>query len=420
MRARLCNFAVAAVLTCSGLTGCGGNNEGVADAAPVSAVQTTTAKVQPLTDVIDAQGVLYPLHQASLAPKVSAPVERFFVNRGSRVHRGQLLAMLSNQDLQASVVAARGAYDQAQAVYDTTTSSTLPEAIQAAEASVATAKSALDDAQKVYDSDENLFRQGAMARNQLSAAGVALTSAKNAYATAEKRLHDLQTSGAAEQRRAAKGQLETAHGQYLSAMAQLQYTKMRSPIDGVVAERTVYEGDIAPAGTPLFIIMNTSKVILRVHIPQNLAARLHVGDKATLHVPGMQITVPAKVTIVSPALDPNSTTVEVWVEADNPRGELTPGTSAEASILAREIPHALVVPDSAVLVSETNTARVMVVGADNTAHSVPVVTGVRHNGMVEILSGLHGGERVIVGGAYGLPDNSKVRVVPAQKNGSAS
>ncbi|MGA7884567.1 MAG: efflux RND transporter periplasmic adaptor subunit, partial [Acidobacteriaceae bacterium] len=216
-------------------------------------------------------------------------------------------------------------------------------------------------------------------------------------------------SGATQQQQAAKGQMESARGQYLAAEAQLAYSELRSPIDGVVTDRAVYPGDVAPAGTPLLTVMDISKVILRLHIPQPEAAQLHLGDPATLEVPGIPGGVPAKVSIISPALDPNSTTVEIWLEADNPHHALAPGTSVTASIVVRKIPNALVVPEAAVLVGEGGKAIVMVVGSDSTAHSTPVTIGVRSGELTQILSGLHPGDQVIVGGAFGLADGTKVK-----------
>ena len=390
--------------------GCSGGKP--SDKAPAVAVQTVIAKIQPIEDVFQGQGVLYPIHQASLAPKVTAPVERFYVNRGSRVHKGELLAVLANKDLSAAVVSARGAYDQALANYEATTSSTLPEAIQAAEAAVANAKSNLANQQRLYRSEMNLYRQGAIPRKQVDATAVTLTQARNGWMTAQKHLQDLKLHGLTQLQRAAKGQMEAAHGQYLNAQAQLGYSEIRSPIDGVVAERSVYEGDIVPAGTPLLIVMDTSKVILRLHIPQSEASQLHLGDPATLQVPGIQGSVPAKVSIISPATDPSSTTVEVWLEADNPHRDLMPGTSVSATIVVRKIPDALVVPESAILVGDNGQKTVMVVGPDSIARSVAVTTGVHEGNFVQILSGLHAGEQVIVTGGFGLPDKSKIKATP--------
>ncbi len=406
------NLCSAAVLAALLLAGCSGVSS-VPDTTPTTAVQTENVQRQPIEDVVRAQGTLYPIRQASLSPKVSAPVEKFYVNRGSAVHPGELLAILANKDLAAGVVSARGAFDQARANYESTTTSTLPEEIQSAEAAVQNAKSDLDRQQRLFESETNLYNEGAIARKQLDATAVALTAARNAWNSAQKHLQLLQSSGAQQQQKAAKGQMEAAQGQLLSAQAQLGYTEIRSPIAGSVADRAVWPGDIAPAGTPLLVIVDISKVVLRIHIPAAEAARLHIGDPATFHVPGMKGTVPAKVNIISPALDPNSTTIEVWLVADNPGEKLAPGISVGASIVVRRVPGALVVPGSAVLVNDEGEARVMTVGADNVAHDQPVVTGIRNNGMVQVVTGLHAGEQVIVSGDFGLPDKSKVKPEPA-------
>lgn len=389
--------------------GCSSGNSGISNATPVVHVQTVIAQEQSINDVITAQGLVYPVKQASLSPKISAPVQRFYVQRGSHVHAGELLATLANQDLAASLVSARGTYDQALANYESTTTSSLPEEIQTAQNTFDNAKASLHAQQQLYDSESRLYQQGAIARNLLDATHVALTNAQSAYENAEKHLHDLKSIGETAQQRAAKGQLETAHGQFLNARAQLAYTEIRSPINGVIADRAVYPGDVAPAGTPLLIVMDTSKIIVRLHIPQEQAARLKLGDPATIQIPGTSTTLDGKVTVLSPALDPNSTTLEVWVEADNPHDALQPGTSVSVSITAKKIPNALVIPETAILAgSNGNSDRVMVVDANSMANSQTVTTGVRQGNLVQILSGLHPGEEVIVTGGYGLPDQSKV------------
>ena len=159
--------------------------------------------------------------------------------------------------------------------------------------------------------------------------------------------------------------------------------------------------------------MDTSSVIARSHIPQDQAALLKLGDKATITVPGEEESIEGKVTVISPALDPNSTTVEVWVKAANPKGRLRPGTSVQISMLARSVPDALVIPAAAVLSAPDGSNYVMVAGSDNKAHQKTVKTGIRQGDQVQILEGLAEGERVITSGAYGLPDNTKIRIEAA-------
>ena len=379
---------------------------------PVVTVQTAAVERGPIQQVITADALLFPRDQAAITPKIVSPVKTFYVNRGSPVHRGQLLAVLENRDLAAAEVENKGAYEQAQAAYGLETSSALPEEWQKSELDLKTAKEAYDAERKVYDSRRILFEQGAMPRKELDASGVSLAQAKAQYDIAEKHLAALQAAGKQDQLKSAKGQLTSAQGKYEGAAAQLAYTEIRSPIDGVVTDRPSYPGETPAPGTPLLTVMDTSSVTARTHIPQSETAALKPGDAATINAPG-GVQVAGKVTLISPALDPNSTTVEVWVEAANPDGRLRPGTAVTLAMVAKTVNDAVTIPASAVLKSAEGAATVMIVSQDR-AHQVAVETGIRQGDRVQITKGLGGNETVIVSGAYGLPDNTQVKLAPAQ------
>jgi multidrug efflux pump subunit AcrA (membrane-fusion protein) len=382
-------------------------------AEPTVGVQVVPVKKATIEQTVMSEAVLYPLAQSAIVPKISAPIKAFYVNRGSKVHAGQLLATLENRDLAAAAQDNQGAYDQAQAAYTIATASTLPEEIQKAQGDTQAAKVALEAEQKLYDSRQDLYKQGALPRKDLDQAAVALTQAKNQYELAQHHLDALMAVSKQQELKSAAGQLQSAKGKYLGAAAQLSYSEIRSPINGVVTDRSLYPGEMAAAGTPLLTVMDTSSVIARAHIPQDQAALLKLGDKATITVPGEEDPIEGKVTVVSPALDPNSTTVEVWVKADNPKGRLRPGTSVQISMLARAVPNALVIPAAAVLTSPDGSNYVMIAGSDNKAHQKTVKTGIKQGDQVQILEGLAEGDRVITSGAYGLPDNTKIRVEAA-------
>jgi len=385
---------------------------------PVVAVQVRPAQRATIEHLVHAEAVLYPIHEAAITPKVSAPVAKFFVQRGSPVRRGQLLAVLENKDLAAAELENKGAYEQAQAAYQSTVKAGLPEEWQKAELDVQASKQALDAAQKVYESRQNLYRQGALPRRDLDQAEVVYVQARNQYDMAQQHLKALQSGGKQQQLKAAAGQLQSAQGKYLGAQAQLNYTEVRSPINGVVADRPLYPGEMASAGTPLITVMDLAQVVARAHIPQEQAALLKAGDPATISAPGMDETVQGKVTVVSPALDPNSTTVEVWVQAANPGQRLRPGSSVKVSMLAAKIPGAIVVPASALLTTPQGETSVMVAGADGRAHQQVVKAGVRQDDEVQIISGVKAGENVITKGGYGLPDNTRVQIEPAGEQSS--
>lgn len=398
--ARLAVLGLAAVCGCS---------KEPAEKEPVVTVQTAPVRRTTIQQVITAGAILFPLNQAAITPKVSAPVRRFYVNRGSKVHRKQLLAILENRDLTATKMESQGSYEQAQAAYQTTTAASLPEEMQKAELDVAATQQALDAARKLHDSRQNLFQQGALPRKSLDEASVALAQASSQYEVAQKHLAGLQAVGHEQGMKAAAGQLTSAKGKYLSAAAQVGYTEIRSPIDGVVTERPLYPGETPPVGTPLLTIMDTSQVIARAHIPQEEAASLKRGDLATVSSPESG-SVAAKVTLVSPALDPNSTTVEVWVQAANPEGKLRPGSTARVSIVAQTVADAVVIPASALLRTPEGATTVMLAGTDGRAHQQTVEAGILHEDELQITKGLKPGDTVITIGAYGLPDNTKVRV----------
>jgi HlyD family secretion protein len=379
---------------------------------PEVTVQASKVEKQSIRQVVRTEAVLFPKNQAAITPKVVAPVKTFYVNRGSRVHAGQLLAVLENRDLAAAETENKGSYQQAQANYGIETSSALPEEWQKAEYDLKAAKEAYDAQQKIYDSRKKLYEEGALPRKDFDSSLVALTQAKSQYEIAAMHMAALQNAGKKQQLKSAEGQLTSAKGKYEGAAALLAYSEVRSPIDGVVTDRPTYTGETPAPGTPLLTVMDISSVIAKAHIPQDQGVQLKPGDAATIQAPG-DIEVVGKVSLVSPALDPNSTTVEVWVEAPNPDGRLRPGTTVMLEMVASTVNDAIVVPASALLKTPQGTTIVMIV-KDGHAQQVEVEAGIHDSDRVQITKGLAGGETVIVRGSYGLPDKTKVKIAEAQ------
>ena len=148
---------------------------------PEVTVQVAKVEKQSIRQVVRTEAVLFPKNQAAITPKVVAPVKTFYVNRGSRVHAGQLLAVLENRDLAAAETENKGSYQQAEANYGIETSSALPEEWQKAEYDLKAAKEAYDAQQKIYDSRKKLYEEGALPRKDFDSSLVALTQAKSQY-----------------------------------------------------------------------------------------------------------------------------------------------------------------------------------------------------------------------------------------------
>ncbi len=386
----------------------------------VVTVQAAKPVVAPISEQIQGDAILSPLAEAALSPKISAPVKKFYAQRGTHVHAGQLLATLEDSDLQATALDNQGAYTAAQATYKQTTSMQMPAATQTAQLDLAQAKANLELNQSIVKSRSQLFEQGAIPGRDLDTAKAALVQAQAAYDTAAQHLRALQSVGSAASGQVAQGDLTSAKGKYLNAEALASYASLRSPIDGVVTDRPLFAGEMAPAGTPLITVMDTSSLIAKLHLSQAVVQRMKVGDKAQVTVPGIRAPLDGEVSLISPALDPGSTTVEVWVKLKNPDGQLKAGTPVHIAIVGRTVPDALQVPTSALLPNPDGSLGVMVVGSDNIANLKTVMVGIRLPDTVQILSGISPQDVVIDTGGYGLQDGTKVKLGAAGDDKSGS
>ena len=360
-------------------------------------VQAAAAKTQTIEDEISTDAILYPHDQAAIVPKVAGPIKKFYVRRGSRVHAGEVLATIEDSDLKGALTESQGAYQQAEATYGS--------AAQSAEHDLKIAKEQFEAAQSVYDSRVSLYKQGAASQKDVQDAQIALSQASNQYGLTQKQYN----------LKSAEGQLTSAKGKLASAQAQVDYTTIVSPIDGVVTDRPFFAGETPPTGVPILTVMDLSKVVARAYLTAAQVAQLHVGDTASLVADNTDAQIEGKVTVVSPALDPNSTTVQLWVEAANPGGRLKPGSTVGLKIVAGTVKEALVVPAEAILTASDNTTSVMVIGQDQVVHRTVIKTGIRQKGEVQVLTGLKAGDQVVTQGAYGLPDGAKVTLsTPAE------
>jgi len=365
-------------------SGCGTKSE--ADTNPTVTVQVDGAEKGTIQRKIVTDAVLYPRDQAAIVPKEVSFVKMWKVDKGSHVKAGELLGELENQDLAGAALKSQGGYAQAQVTYEMQ--------LQKSAQDLKFAKQTLDSAQKLYDSRSELFKQGAISAKDLDDSSIALAQAKNQYDLTQKQ-YDLKAADAA---------VKAAQGDTQASEAALGYTKITSPINGIVTDRPYFPGETPAAGSPIITVMDISQVVAKAHIAQLEASNLKIGDPATITVPGTAIQVKGRVSMVSPAVDPNSTTVEVWVEAPNPKESLRPGMSVRTTMVAQTIKDTVVIPQAALLTSPEGATSVIVLDSDNKPSKKKVKVGIRDDELktVQIADGLAGGERVVTVGAFEL------------------
>jgi len=396
------------------LQGCNKGND--AETAALVTVQAEHPEVGEISEHIMADATLSPVAEAAISPKITAPVRSFYVQRGSKVKKGQLLAVLENRDLNAQELDNQGQYAAAQASFEIETKAQVQEDYHKAELDMGQAKAQLELQQQIVDARRKLLAEGAIPGRDYDTAAAALVQAQAAYDVARNHFDSLKAVSREASLQQAAGQLSSAKGKYLAAQAQVSYSEIRSPITGVVTDRPLFAGETANSGTPLITVMDTSSLMAKVHLAQTVAQQLKVGDEASVLVPSVEKPVPAKVFLVSPALDPGSTTVEVWVRVNNKDGRYKAGTPVRTSIKGKTVAKAVKVPLSAVLTAQDNSKSVMVVGADGVAHKRAVELGVGDGEEVQISTGLEASETVVTTGSYGLDDGTKVKIGKAAED----
>jgi multidrug efflux pump subunit AcrA (membrane-fusion protein) len=373
-------------------------------------VQAEHPTVGPISAEIAADAVLAPLAQAAIVPRISAPIKAELVQRGATVHKGQLLLTLEDRDLRGAALDSRGNLSQAQAAFTASTLATIPEDVQKAQLDVDEAKVNLEVAGRTAEERKRLLKEGAIAGRDVDTAIAAAVQAQAAYDSAAKHLANVEKTTRQTSIDSAQGQLTSAQGKLENAEAQVSFAELRSPIDGVVTDRPLFPGEVAAAGAAVITVMDTRSLIAKLHISQAAAQQLKAGGKAELKIPGVDDPQAATVALISPALDPGSTTVEVWLQLPNPGGRFRVGTPVHATIKGATIQNAVPLPTAAILPADDGSTTVLVVGVDGAAHKRAVQVGLRTTEEVQILSGVTPSDIVVTEGGYGLDDGTKVTV----------
>jgi len=209
----------------------------------------------------------------------------------------------------------------------------------------------------------------------------------------------MQNVGKDEQIRTAQAQVDSARGRLASAQAQVAYAAMPQSPHRCGDGPSALSGRHGHGGGALLTVMDVSKVVARINMSQDKTGDIHVGNDATLTPTDGGEPVPGKVTIISPATDPNSTTVQVWVQADNPGERLRAGQRCMCRLpRKRSTRRRSCRPRRSSPTTKAGTI-VKVVDAQNVAHDRPVQVGAREPEMVQVSgrrpgrAGRHGGGR---------------------------
>jgi HlyD family secretion protein len=417
-------FCMAVLISCENKR----NETPAAKVIPVEVVPVrhgTAAKELKFTGDIEATT------EVQVYPKITAKIEEMKVDAGDSVNRGDVIALLESDELQAQLAQAEAALDVAQARWKQMEVGARPEELAQAEDLVEKARATLKDTENNYQRMKVLYQQGSIAKRQFETAELSYTVAKTELNSAMERLEMLREGATTEERQALWAQVNQAKAALELARIRLSYARITAPIDGTVSERFLDPGNLAVPSKPLVRIVQMDTVKVIVHFPEDQIQYMAPGI-------GAQLTVAAypdklfqgKIAKLSPTLDPETRMFSAEIKVLNKGGLLRPGMFTRVSLSVDPHPDALLVPKEAVLYreeylgnagsskGEVRRSHYIFVADQGRARMRIVVLGHESGTSVEVSQGLQGGEQIVIRGMHQLNDGSKIKVMERERSGA--
>jgi RND family efflux transporter MFP subunit len=351
------------------VTGCGGHESDTRQAAPL-VVQGTVVKavtVETVADQTEAVGTVKARNSAVIAARIPGTVTAVHVREGARVRQGQVLVSIESAENVAGSAAAGAGADEARRGVDE-----------------AAARKRL--AEGTFERYQKLFNEQAVTRQEFETKVMERDVAVQGLARAESRF--------AQAQQAAK-----------AASVVAGYSRVTSPLAGIVTVKSIDAGATVFPGTPLLTVEEEGRYRLEVAVPESLMGKVRAGDRVLVRIDGVVNETTGAVSEVVPVADPLSRTFTVKVEVAG-KG-LKSGVYGRALFSVGER-KGIFVPATAVI-ERGALHSVWVVDKDNIARMRLVKKGKSTGERVEILSGLSDGERVVVSGVEKVADGARIQ-----------
>ena len=387
--------------------------------AVVVSVKVAKAGKDSISQEFTAIGTVAPAEQSAVSASISAQIKQMRLLKNEFVKKGEVLAVLASQDIEAQRNEAKSALEEARLNLQTLQKVTIPQTAAQVEKDLADAKANADNARATYDRRKDLYGKGGLSLKELESSELALKNAENALRLVQQN-SKLNTSAVNPNSRAiAESKIKQAEDRIRTIETQAGLAKIYAPISGIVTEQNQFEGEFASQGAKLLTIADIGQVIVKANFADSVAANLHDGDAVTVYPAGLlpEERMGGKISLISRSADSQNRTVEIWANFGNPRGLLRVGDSVQFVISANPTDDAVIIPLTAVTLEASNgeEGTVMIVDKDSVARERKVTIGIKNGDKVEIKEGLKEGETVVIEGNYALPDGTNVEIAEDKK-----
>jgi multidrug efflux pump subunit AcrA (membrane-fusion protein) len=391
-------YAILLALAILALAACGGEPVPPTKAAERPIVRDVTVGVVTTAEVDDTAEVMGTVKSRTtitLSSKVVSRILALRVHEGSEVQAGQLLVELDDRDMAAQVHRAEAGLREAESAL-----TEVDGAIAAAAAARAAAEAQRDLAATTLARYQRLLDRKSVAPQEYDQV---VARHKAAVADVERAAAEAQAIQA--KRQQVQARIEAARAEVTSAQVMQSYARIAAPISGVITTKHAEVGSLAAPGTPLLTLEDSRRYWLEAVVPESQAAGIRRGQSLPVQIEAAGMSVAATVSEIVPAADP--TTRTTLVRLDLPASSrLRSGLFGRASVSVGRRQAIRVAREA--IIERGQLQGVYVVGQDNIARFRLIRTGESRLGAVEVLSGLTGGEQVVLRGTERVTDGARI------------
>ncbi len=344
---------------------------------------------KPLVQMVVATGRVVAVSRTEIGSEVAGVVVDRLVQEGEQVMAGDLLLVLSSDEVAAQV-------RQAEAELAELTSSNRPQAA----VDLANAEVALAQAGRNVERRRELAAISAISDEEMEQVIQAQAQARNNLENARLKAKALSSGGVEE---------DLLRARIAALQAQLDKTQVRSKVSGTILTRNVEIGDLVQPGQSLFTIALDGNTEIRVPLDERNLSRLEVQQQAVAIADAYpDSSFPVRISFIAPSIDPQRGTVEVRLAVDPVPEFLRQDMTVSVNIETDRRANAVVIPNDALANVQQDNAEVLLLRAGKVQRQ-PVTLGLRGLAASEVLSGLSAGDEILVDATAQLDDGARVR-----------
>lgn len=376
-----------------------------AEGIPVS---TTLLHKKSIQETLDLVGTVIPFKEVAVAARRGDEVSSSSLVLGKFCRQDEVVIQLYDQYVLAQLAAAEAGVIQAFNVYEKLRKGTRTQKVLELEAAVKAAESQLNNARKEFDRMQELQKTGSITQQNSDRIVSAKEQAVAGMEAATQRLNLAREGSQSEDILAAKSAYHIALANRDQAKLAVEHSTIKAPFDGFISQIFVEQGEQVGNGKPLFSIVDTSRLFLKLEIPQSYISRLANDQVVKISFDTYPDKLEGKVSEISPNADPVSRTYLVKVLFENRDFRIKPGVFAHSTIILEDKPDALVLPRNAIV--ERNGEHGVFIIENLKARFQKVQTGIRGNEYIEIVSSLPEKSHVVTMGQMDLTNDSLVSI----------